>query len=132
MNKELLERVKQHILEEPKRLKMGSWGRRVNPLNSDYPACGTVGCIGGWSIFLAEPKWLTANAGELIQYCEVELPSDARRLLELERDQAARLFCTDEWPEGFHEQYNDAVTYVDRARITAARIDHFIATEGRE
>src|ERR1700739_464311 len=63
LNKEavkLLRQVKDHILEEPKRLSMGSW-MVIYPTGfptsaSWLPACGTVGCIAGWTVLLHDRK----------------------------------------------------------------------------
>lgn len=46
----LLREVQRLILEEPKRLDMGTvcYRRTSAPRARDYPSCGTVGCIAGW------------------------------------------------------------------------------------
>ena len=48
----LLERVKRLALAEPKRIAMKYWlsqrGKVSERFGLKYPACGTVGCVGGW------------------------------------------------------------------------------------
>lgn len=55
---DLLSEIAALALEEPKRMRMGIWGGRAS--REDYanlranqmPSCGTVGCIGGWTMTL--------------------------------------------------------------------------------
>lgn len=48
--KELLLAAKECILNEPKRYDQNDWARG----DEDENVCGTVMCIGGWMLFLAE------------------------------------------------------------------------------
>jgi len=56
--------------------------------------------------------------------------------LELTEDEANRLFMITDWPEEFRSYRYEDGEYWDESYATpeqaAARIDHFIATEGRE
>lgn len=68
LNTELFEQVIQHILEEPKRLRMNCWIRRMagkgtkalTEFKKHYgvgkehkiPECGTVACFAGWAYIL--------------------------------------------------------------------------------
>jgi hypothetical protein len=49
---EVLRRVRDLVLDEHKRLRMGTWyARREDSIYSDksfFPSCGTVGCLAGW------------------------------------------------------------------------------------
>lgn len=51
LNVKLLNRIKRHIVAEPKRYNQGNWGERIT--GSDAPDCGTRGCIAGWAVFLS-------------------------------------------------------------------------------
>lgn len=131
MNVELLEKVKQHILEEPRRLNM----QYVLIASSTAP-CGTVGCVAGWAMFLtgAMDKY-----GYLIpSECHRDNYDIAMEKLGLNKQQTGKLFDFSKWNIGYHwpanfeNAYNNAETPEERARVTVARIDHFIATNGAE
>lgn len=128
MNVELLERVKAHILEDPRRLDMELWiqDKMYGP---DSPPCGTVGCIAGWAVELTE--------GGAAHFRSSYITEEARKLLDLTFQQSGTLFHTDSWPEEFRDAY--AATYknygwmapdyrLKQAQVTAARIDHLIQT----
>lgn len=126
MNVELLEKVKQHILEEPKRLWMGDWAFKVSPTDENAPACGTVGCIAGWASLLSNPTQ---------PFSDVANSADDPNVnnLDLDEDTAWRLFYVDSWPVQFVDAYDKARgDLTKRAEITAARIEHFIKTKGAE
>ena len=138
MNTALLRKVARHITAEPKRLDMGEWatacrGRRA-------PSCGIVGCIGGWACILSA-KGKTMRKRFDVAYEKVEeawgpdFGEMARRALRLDEDQRNRLFFVDNWPEEFRVAYDNADwdnKHTAMARITKARIAHFIKTGGRE
>lgn len=54
----LLSEIRKIILEEPKRYDQWGWLRRGKSLRGDpfEPACGTVGCVGGWITVLKDAK----------------------------------------------------------------------------
>jgi hypothetical protein len=60
LNVKLLNRIKKHLLEEPKRYYQGWWAERVNEMNfkgeQGPPACNTQACIAGWAVLLENPK----------------------------------------------------------------------------
>lgn len=135
----LLQRIKEHIMEEPRRLDMnhimidltkkGDHGTRWWQLvhtEADEPPCGTVGCISGWATYLTTgQKATTLNNG--------------KRALKLDGDQADRLFAEPRytethlgWPKNFADRYMEARTPRERAVVTCERIDHFIKTGGAE
>lgn len=124
MNVKLLRKVKKHILAEPKRFCF-HWARK-----SLEAPCGTRACIAGWTIILGAglmepfdadgdlviPKSLTRN--KMGYYS-----GPASKLLGITEEQADRLFVY--WPSPFKDRGYDAKT-------AAARIEHFIKTEGKE
>lgn len=122
MNTRLLRKVQKHILEEPKRVWMGEW-KIVGKQNIKYwelspPACGTVACISGWAAIL--------NGKPEDAY-------SATDILELNRDEASRLFFEVHWPEHFHRAIASApVQSPEYAKVVSDRIDHFIKTKGAE
>src|ERR1700727_2591993 len=63
VNKELLKKVRDIIVEEPKRLNMRYWGVHetlTDPVfftdKIEYPSCGTVACLAGWTILAQHPR----------------------------------------------------------------------------
>jgi len=128
MNVALLQKVKAHILEEPGRFFMSDYMFRAKPgvrvaLDGIYrkmPDCGTAACIGGWAVLLSDP-----------QVCGISGPN-ARAALGLDHLQSTFLFPVVNWPERYRQRWNKAASLKVRAAVAAARIDHFIKTEGRE
>lgn len=128
MNKELLLKVKQHILEEPKRLNMHNWIERYTVPEveqSKYlPSCGTVGCIAGWSFLLG----IDSTASEMTFNFTKTLD-----LLDIDELQAENLFYVEHWPNEFYNKYNTpnipwGERKQHRAQVTAERIQHFVDT----
>lgn len=110
MNIELLNKVKTKILEEPENLKMEMFH------------CGSAHCIGGWAQVLSGRGILNSNNRE-----------PAMNLLALTTFESYTLFDLKCWPDKFLKDYEDNIDdkqYL--AKITIERIDHFIATKGRE
>lgn len=127
INVKLLRKVKKHILEEPSRFFMnsvivrGAPGAKVtlDGIEREIPKCGTAACIAGWACILSgetEPIGM----------------SRAEKLLGLDDHGGTRLFVEDCWPDKFHRRWQQSKTLITRAKIAAERIDHFIATKGRE
>lgn len=106
MNIELLRKVQEHIKAEPKRWTFG-WATA-----SHESPCGTQACIGGWTVLLSKGTTDWRESG---------LSREAMKLLDIDRDQAARLFFC--WPEEFMPI---------SAKEATARIDRFIETDGAE
>jgi hypothetical protein len=120
MNIELLEKVKNQILEHPE---------SFNMISFEFKG---VRCILGWAVKLGEvPEDLQAKF-------EVAGPiRKASYILDLTVAQCEMIGCTYSWPQQFRVAYTmvDGNTETQqrlRARIAAERIDHFIATEGKE
>ncbi len=148
MNKELLERVAQHIEAEPRRLQMSSWVEA-----SPKSPCGTTACIAGWAVLLTAPdfdaaldvartptlddegaddSWAhEARVLRTVGREDEDFDQAGRELLGIDRQQADRLFYMIGWPAEFVSGY-DGRNAAEAARIAAARIRHFIATDGAE
>jgi hypothetical protein len=128
----LLRKVAKHILAEPARYNQnttvvkgreGDIAFHINDKAQRFPECGTIACIGGWASIMGRVP--LANYGGLhfrklavalgVHYNAVD------RLCEYTRytGQAG-------WPSSFRNAYNKAKTPKSRAKIAAARIEHFI------
>jgi len=129
MNVKLLRKVAEYILAEPKRFFMPDFVRwkesRLDRLRNKhdgkiidrpFPRCGTAACIGGWVCILSDKKE-TADS-------EV-----AAELLQINKDQAERLFFNA--PSKFWDIWSGDGTK-KTAKLAAARIEHFIRTDGKE
>jgi hypothetical protein len=152
MNVELLEKVKQHILEEPRRYNQQHWigvgeteiRKRFGKVG-DLPPCGTMACIAGWTCILAGVDLkgvdlfsISDKAEELLGINCIQadrlfssVAEDALVDEEMDEDEYQEYFSGD-WPYGFAKDYVLAKTAEDRAKVAVARIDHFIATDGKE
>jgi hypothetical protein len=123
MNKKLLLKVKEHILEEPTRLAMGRFvvrdfpGVVIIPNTCDIarkvPKCGTVGCIAGWTCLL--------SGSTSSEYRET-----ASDLLGIKESQAMKLFYIGNWSPHFKKLWRGTRSLKKRAQITARVIDNFI------
>lgn len=126
MNTELLLKVKAAILAEPKTFQMWQWVET----DSDSP-CGTSACIAGHAV--AIDRGMKRLNGLLSMDESIE--SKGCQALELTPKQANTLFFRVHWPTNFSEDYEDEMdngSAIGMAQSAAARIDHFIATDGRE
>jgi hypothetical protein len=133
MNVRLLRRVAKHILAEPRRYEQGVWCEATTS-----SPCGTTACIAGWAAILGEKLDLKTIDHDDLYY---RASSKARKLLNINRDQAARLFSypatsiePDElgWPKRFAKRFFAAKTKRGQAKVAVARIEHFIKTKGAE
>jgi hypothetical protein len=134
LNVKLLRQVKKHILAEPTRLRMDTWvkkgkpGEFVTTLNPGYdepmefefPTCGTVGCIAGWTVMLNNPDSITENQS-------VYMDDFARDILGIDDDLASfKLFFVDHWPIELMSEYYAAKSTDERAQIVGRVIDRYI------
>lgn len=136
VNIELLEKVRSHILEEPRRLDMEDWIDYVAG-KPESPACGTTGCIAGWAVLLTIPELIgcaSDNSGLPEKFLDIiwNTNEEATRLLDLSEDEETRLFYLDEWPESYRLAYNAARSQDQKASVTASRISLFIQTKGTD
>lgn len=138
LNVRLLRKIQRHITAEPRRLHMEDWGGTPEDCMrfrvGDEPPCGTVACIGGWAHFLTDPSAHTArqmpDAMKGAEAIGVEWGDDLGD--EIGDGSADRLFYLDAWPAKFRRLYGRAKSPRQRAKVTCARIDHFIQTKGAE
>lgn len=129
MNTKLLLEVKAKILEEPKQFEMSAYFSNASNSGIEIPNCGTAACIGGWAIsFSKKLNPNLASAGVVHGW-----GSEAQKILDLTAPERHQLFYAGNWPEPFRSKFGEAVAgSKEAAQIAADRIDHFIATEGRE
>lgn len=128
MNVELLQKVKEKILEEPLQFAMEEYFTPevygMDAPREKIPNCGTAACIAGWVLTLHTGK----NPREL-WLADIPISSRAARLLGLTWEEGDRLFILSGWPFSFGKRYRNAKTPQEQAQIAAERIEHFIETE---
>lgn len=135
MNKKLLKRIQRHLSKPEVPVEMmifvGEETENGAPVRFKKDFCNTARCIGEDALLLEnqlEVKRLDGYSDILVKgHPNSSIYSAAKKLLRLTTNQASRLFNYDMWPEAFRVDYQ-----ASRNRATAARIDHFIATDGRE
>ena len=123
MNIELLEKIAEVIVQKPEEFDMNYFDGFRMPNGtvsgfSDGQKCGTTHCIGGWAAAL----------------CPDERDKEYADILGLTEEESDRLFYVDGldsggWPKQF---CGVAVAWQPTAEQAAARIRHFIATDGAE
>lgn len=120
-----LKRVRAAILAAPKRFIMRNYilgsDPGLDPGTGDSKWCGTSGCIAGHAVGLTYAH-------------NRSIPERARDRLGLNYAQGARLFIAGNWPEPFRKigRRHHREGQPHYAKNAALRIDHFIATKGRE
>lgn len=135
LNVELLQRVKQHILEEPARLRMEVWAVQGEPGTTKYtttpgynepneykfPACGTVACIAGWTALLNNPQADLDSSEVRSEYAETLLGIKSTYI-------PFDLFYVDHWPLELMNAYiqTKASDIEGRAQIVGRVIDRYI------
>jgi hypothetical protein len=136
MNVKLLKRVKKAILAEPQRVNMdvGIATREHEGDNVyDYPACGTIGCIAGWSTILARTPRATVKAIEqtanvLPHAWWYSVNDNAIAALDITSEQASILFHVESWPGDLQSEIEDyAEQTPEYAAVVAKAINRFIA-----
>lgn len=105
-------------------------GRRADAENGLYDApeakeilkdCGSVGCLYGWAC-----AFYPVNTGLL----SVWLNGD--KIFGLDVETSEKLCGLRHWPRAFKSRYQKAKTPATRLRVLRDRVEHFIATEGRD
>lgn len=134
MNIELLNEIAEAILDEPTKFRMADWVSYA----ADAP-CGTAACIAGHvTMRIAKIETPKALRHMIYETEDIQPEYTAKNALQIDRDQASRLFYLPEhsvrnrWPDDFADAYYDAETPEARADVAFWRIQHFIATEGME
>lgn len=134
MNVELLLKVKEAILEEPKRIDMDTWANE-----DETVPCGTVGCIYGWGQALATglrgiAVWdFIKKDPSYKNIFGVDIPTSPQAPFDLTFAQAQRLYYVNHWPARFRAALNRHLEQTpEYAQVVADRIDHFIKTGGEE
>lgn len=138
MKRDLL-KVKEIILEEPKRMNMLDW---FTFNHSATPACGTVACIGGWLSIIRANNLETALAPkDVSDYpTRASFYNDLRREFNLHEDDLERelpdwgsLFYTSAWPADLHSKLCKFESgTIEYAQVVAERIDRYIEEEGED
>lgn len=117
MNVKLLDKIAEHVVEDPRRVCMDFWtltqadlqrfvkdhgenNPELRPYQKlDFPDSGRVCCIGALALFLS---------GQTVEFSDVgsghEVMGCATALLEIDREQAKTLFYTQWWPAAFHSR----------------------------
>lgn len=125
---------------------MADWTHKVMKDGSEYDRyshyekpCGTAACFAGWAVSEKVRKAYT--------YGDVNIEDAAADKLGLDEDQASLLFDTGGWPDKFGNAYYRASYAAEKhnlgtkkrlaaekrkVNILRARVEHFIATGGRE
>lgn len=139
MNRTLLRKIAQNILDEPKRFDMSGWIEADR--STQRPTCGTACCIGGWAA--VESGWKVVmkpdeDGNKEIWYISPEgekslgvgnLISAAEEALQISSTDAGRLFYTENWPDEFRYIAEDGDEIpIAKANNAADRIEHFINT----
>lgn len=130
MNTQLLERIRDCILQNPESFEMLYFVDGDFYIDSDTGApaeCGTSACIAGWAVAIHDRVHLKS--------VEFQIRKRATEVLGITDEQADRLFFTPNWPKSLYDRYFDASIdqiYAAAASIAAERINNFIESEGRE
>lgn len=130
LNKALLRKVRNKILRVPEAYDQHHWGKRAPT------PCGTRACIAGHALIesgfctpleLNKTRRTDPKTGEADWF---DVQEEARRLLGLSQDQASALFDPDgdNWKEPFEENFRNAKTKTDRARVAADYLNDIIRT----
>lgn len=125
INFELLARVRDHILEEPRRYDQSTLMR-----DSAIAPCGTAACIAGWTVILS---------GGIKNPCNCKDPTcgfdqAAKDFLRISDNEASILFSWDaNWPSPFGGAYLFAERRDDKAGMAQAAADYinWIIENGR-
>lgn len=125
MNTRLLRKVQKAILAEPAKFDMDFYFAR-----SGESPCGTVACIAGHAIALTKKfRKLRCGLNPRVRFNAADIAQGA---LGLNYEGAWNLFHLDDWPSKYRRGYLNAKSARGKTRAAARRIDHFIATGGKE
>lgn len=136
LNVELLLKVRDHIIRNPLQLDMSTFW--------DRDACGTVGCIAGWTVAIGYGRHVADHIFDNGDPATEGIPERACCLLGIHEYQSTPLFYVKHWPLDLRSEYFrfrldeslseseplDAQFASLIADLTARRIDRFIAEHG--
>lgn len=122
-NVRLLRRIARKALKAPEAVQMAPWGARVK--KDEAHPCGAVGCIAGTAVLLDSPHMFSALVKARYHANWQDAGMKALGLLQHE---AESLFYVSLWPAAFAIRHHTAPTPKAKARVIAARIEHFIKT----
>ncbi|SRR5258708_6225643 len=129
MNLELFEKIKQDIMEEPRRLYMDgfirTWSKWEIKIDKNAPPCGTAACIAGKACLLSGKIHLD-NMLAISSYAIDLLDISYLRRLEGGR---VPLFYLEYWPEKLRNKHEKAKSPRGRAKAACDAIDAFIRDE---
>lgn len=124
-NIELLQRVKAHILAEPRRYNQFTFGRKKGTLYEligPEPPCGTQACIAGWVYALTIGPMFDEQGDRIDASTIVDEATTQCGFTETEAD---RIFGDgSRWPAPFNLDLEAAVDTQERARVAARFIDY--------
>lgn len=133
INVKLLNQVACAILDEPTKFSMDTF----TDLDDRSP-CGTVACIAGHAVAIAAKfpslrELHECNIARMVGDRVFDIEVEAKNALGVSGAAYIRLFYAPCWPDAFADAYWwFAKTPEERADVGFWRIQHFIATEGRE
>lgn len=108
LNKEAMREVVKHVKEEPLRLNMdfGFTKRNINKKEINYPACGMVGCFGGWAcqLFKLPVNWQKSNDFDKWGYDWAYIEENTQRFM---RMPTTDLFYVSAWPSDLQDRYEN-------------------------
>lgn len=114
-NQDVIDAVFEHLEKHPEQLDMGDWLRNrelgwdmcyhqeANPAllpDQVINHCGTTGCFAGWVSAFGRKMGRIGHVGSPADQC--------RLLLDLDMDQADRLFYDNHWPPHLYKAYGAA------------------------
>lgn len=104
VNKELLLKIKEKIINNPSAIDMGVWKQKDFYPQQIAPACETTACLAGWACELSS-----------LNYSHINFFDNALKFLQLEERQAYYLFYHERWPLKFVEAYEEVDNKLDAA-----------------
>jgi len=136
LNVKLLRQAAKNIVAEAEHFDMNSWVEAEDICDTTCCIAGRIVCDSVW----AEPENKAKSVEEVIYMVqEVEyghehhpkfsdVRSYAQELLGISEECGENLWFVENWPEPFMSEHRRAKTRLAKAKVAAARIEHFIAT----
>lgn len=140
-NVQLLKKVREMILAEPRKLNMDVWLDNFRPPNhagmppnhAGMPPCGTIGCIAGWALIIHYGDF--KQCGHYLKIGDYQVKTgrvghEAARLLGLDDYEADRLFqhrVVTDYAPGTLGYAEEVVKRID-ALIERTEYEHTVAS----